>query len=82
LYIRDLGACRLMPSTINTMMHGVRGFFRLAHIDGLIPAVEREANGMEPLPALLSPVGIPVHAPDHQRCPAVLPRVHHGHPAP
>lgn len=26
-----------MPSSINTMMHGVRGFFRFAHIDGLIP---------------------------------------------
>ncbi len=45
-------------------------------------AVERDANGMEPLSALLSPAGIPVHAPDHQRCPAVLPRAHHGHPAP
>jgi integrase len=28
-----------MPSSINTMMHGVRGFFRFAHIDGLIPSV-------------------------------------------
>ncbi|MDQ3475890.1 MAG: tyrosine-type recombinase/integrase [Actinomycetota bacterium] len=27
-----------MPSSINTMMHGVRGFFRFAHIDGLIPS--------------------------------------------
>jgi integrase len=27
-----------MPSSINTMMHSVRGFFRFAHIDGLIPA--------------------------------------------
>src|SRR5690349_15744757 len=27
-----------MASSINTMMHGVRGFFRFAHIDGLIPA--------------------------------------------
>jgi hypothetical protein len=27
-----------MSSSINTMMHGVRGFFRIAHIDGLIPA--------------------------------------------
>ncbi|HET7414092.1 MAG TPA: hypothetical protein VFI97_00135, partial [Arthrobacter sp.] len=27
-----------MPSSINTMMHGVRGFFRFAQIDGLIPA--------------------------------------------
>jgi integrase/recombinase XerD len=38
LYIRHLGETRLMPSSINTMMHGVRGFFRFAHIDGLIPA--------------------------------------------
>ena len=27
-----------MDSSINTMMHGVRGFFRFAHIDGIIPA--------------------------------------------
>jgi integrase len=27
-----------MASSTNTMMHGVRGFFRFAHIDGLIPA--------------------------------------------
>jgi integrase len=27
-----------MASSINTMMHGVRGFFRFAHIDGLIPS--------------------------------------------
>ncbi len=41
LYIRQLG---LMDSTVTTMMHGVRGFFRFAHIDGLIasdPAVRR-----------------------------------------
>ena len=25
-------------SSVTTMMHGVRGFFRFAHIDGLIPA--------------------------------------------
>jgi integrase/recombinase XerD len=37
LYIRHLGGCGLMPSSVNTMMHGVRGFFRFAHIDGLIP---------------------------------------------
>src|SRR3954452_23589475 len=33
---------RLQVSSVNTMMHGVRGFFRFAHIDGLItcdPAV-------------------------------------------
>jgi integrase/recombinase XerD len=38
LYIRHLGGCGLRPSSVNTMMHGVRGFFRVAHIDGLIPA--------------------------------------------
>jgi site-specific recombinase XerD len=27
-----------MGSTVVTMMHGVRGFFRFAHIDGLIAA--------------------------------------------
>jgi integrase/recombinase XerD len=37
LYIRHLGQCGLMDSSVNTMMHGVRGFFRFAHIDGLIP---------------------------------------------
>jgi integrase/recombinase XerD len=38
LYIRDLGQSGLQVSSVNTMMHGVRGFFRVAHIDGLIPA--------------------------------------------
>ncbi|MEI7058226.1 site-specific integrase [Nocardioides sp. CCNWLW239] len=38
LYIRNLGEAGLMASSINTMMHGVRGYFRFAHIDGLIPA--------------------------------------------
>ena len=27
-----------MASSTNTMMHGVRGFFQLAHLGGLIPA--------------------------------------------
>ena len=27
-----------MDASINTMMHAVRGCFRFAHIDGLIPA--------------------------------------------
>lgn len=27
-----------MASSVNTMMHAVRGYFRFAHIDGLIPA--------------------------------------------
>ena len=38
LYIRQLGESGLRPSSINTMLHGVRGFFRFAHIDGLIPS--------------------------------------------
>ena len=38
LYIRHLGESGLMDSSVNTMMHGVRGFFRFAHIDGLIAA--------------------------------------------
>jgi integrase/recombinase XerD len=38
LYIRHLGDCGLMDSSVNTTMHAVRGFFRFAHIDGLIPA--------------------------------------------
>jgi integrase/recombinase XerD len=38
LYICSLGEAGLMASSTNTMMHGVRGFFRFAHIDGLIPA--------------------------------------------
>jgi site-specific recombinase XerD len=38
LYIRTLGERGLMDSSIVTMMHAVRGFFRFAHIDGLISA--------------------------------------------
>ncbi|WP_367280099.1 site-specific integrase [Nocardioides sp.] len=38
LYIRHLGDAGLMSSSINTMMHGVRGYFRLAHIDGVTPS--------------------------------------------
>jgi integrase/recombinase XerD len=38
LYIRQLGESGLMDSSVNTMMHAVRGFFRFAHIDGIIPA--------------------------------------------
>src|SRR3954466_8163604 len=36
LYIRHLGESELQVSSVNTMMHAVRGFFRFAHIDGLI----------------------------------------------
>jgi integrase/recombinase XerD len=38
LYIRSLGDSGLADSSVVTMMHGVRGFFRFAHIDGLISA--------------------------------------------
>jgi site-specific recombinase XerC len=38
LYIRQLGDRGLMDSSVVTMMHGFRGFFRFAHIDGLIPS--------------------------------------------
>ena len=38
LYIRGLGERGLMGSSVVTTMHAVRGFFRFAHIDGLIPA--------------------------------------------
>ncbi len=38
LYIRHLGERGLTASSVNTMMHAVRGFFRFAHIDGLIVA--------------------------------------------
>jgi integrase/recombinase XerD len=42
LYIRHLGQAGLMASSVVTSMHAVRGYFRYAHIDGLIvsdPAV-------------------------------------------
>ena len=38
LHIRSLGERGLMDSSVVTMMHAVRGFFRFAHIDGLIAA--------------------------------------------
>jgi len=38
LYIRQLGDHGLMDSSVVTMMHAVRGYFRFAHIDGLIPS--------------------------------------------
>lgn len=38
LCIRHLGESGLMPSSVNTSMHAVRGLFRFAHIDGLIPS--------------------------------------------
>jgi integrase/recombinase XerD len=42
LFIRYLGERGLVASSVNTSMHAVRGFFKFAHIDGLIisdPAV-------------------------------------------
>jgi integrase/recombinase XerD len=42
LYIRHLGECGLMSSSVCTSLHAIRGYFRFAHIDGLIasdPAV-------------------------------------------
>ena len=38
LYIRGLGDRGLMDSSVVTKMHAVRGYFRFAHIDGLIPS--------------------------------------------
>jgi len=38
LYIRHLSEAGLMDSSVNTMMHAVRGYFRFAHIDGIIGA--------------------------------------------
>ncbi len=38
LYIRTLGERGLLDSSVETMTHAVRGFFRFAHIDGLIAA--------------------------------------------
>lgn len=37
LYIRQLGERGLMASSVVSSMHGIRGFFRFAHVDGLIP---------------------------------------------
>jgi integrase/recombinase XerD len=38
LYIRHLGKRGLMDSSVVTSMHAVRGYFRFAHVDGLISA--------------------------------------------
>ena len=38
LYIRNLGERGLMDSSVVSMLCSVRGFFKFAHIDGLIPA--------------------------------------------
>jgi hypothetical protein len=62
MYIRHLGRCGLMDSSINTMMHGVRGIFRFAHIDGLaasdpasyarLPKVHRDESRVQGLDRL------------------------------
>ncbi|MEZ5095989.1 MAG: site-specific integrase [Nocardioides sp.] len=36
LHIRQLGESGLQDSSVVTMMHGIRGFFRFAHLDGTI----------------------------------------------
>ena len=38
LYIRQLGDRPLRDSSVTTMMHALRGYFRFAHIDGLVPS--------------------------------------------
>ncbi len=45
LYIRQLGDRGLMDSSVNTMMHAVRGYFRFAHIDGVVPPTRRSMRG-------------------------------------
>ena len=45
LYIRGLAEAGLRDSSICTMMHSVRGFFRFTHIDGLIAADRRCMSG-------------------------------------
>ena len=54
LYIRNLCQAGLMASSTNTMMHGVRGFFPFAHIDGLIPADPPSTPG-SPMSTATSP---------------------------
>src|SRR6478609_181110 len=78
LYIRQLGDRGLVDSSVNTMMHAVRGYFRFAHIDGLIPAdpavyarlpkIHRdETRTQRTRPARADPV--PTGRPDHHRPP-------------
>lgn len=38
LYIRHLAELGLAASSVNTCMHAIRGYFKFAHIDGLIPS--------------------------------------------
>ena len=67
-----------MDSSVVTMMHGVRGFFRFAHIDGLVPAdpavyarlpkVHRDASRTQGLDRLELIRFLQV-SPDHHRPP-------------
>ena len=50
LYIRDLGESGLQVSSVNTMMHGVRGFFRFAHIDAVYVRLSRRSTSTSPAP--------------------------------
>ena len=90
LYIRQLGEHGLMDSSVVTMMHAVRGYFRFAHIDGLIgsdPAVyarlpkihrdESRTQGLDRLELIRFPAG----RPDHHRPPR-RPRVPARHQRP
>ena len=83
LYIRNLGEAGLMASSINTMMHGLRGYFRYAHIDGLIPSDpavyarlprihtdESRTQGLDRLEFDPVPSGRPVHH-GPPRCPGL-----------
>ena len=45
LYIRHLHESGPRDSSVNTMMPGVRGFFRFAHVDGLVTADPRSTPG-------------------------------------
>jgi|SRR5450631_1064622 len=85
LYIRGLGDHGLMDSSVNTMMHAVRGYFRFAHIDGLIvsepavysrlPKVHRdESRNPRPGPARTDQV--PADRPDADRPPPRRPPHH------
>jgi hypothetical protein len=67
-----------MPSSINTMMHGVRGLFRFAHIDGLIPTIRRLRPAAEDPPGRVTYPG-----PGPARADPISPgaqtlTVHHG----
>ncbi|NMM22059.1 MAG: site-specific integrase [Phycicoccus sp.] len=45
LYIRGLGDRGLMDTSVNTMMHAVRGYFRFAHITDSSAPTRRSTRG-------------------------------------